>query len=163
MMGDLHNNQILKLYRLIPFPSFCPSRDQEWQLKEHPGPLLHPVTLQAAAAATAAVLPVPGGAQPADQQHRIVRQQPQDAGDAVQVRYTGIDASHGRIAVVSFVAEEVTQRSEEQANATGLNQWTNYFFRKHVGKEDNGFFAFGCLIRSSQKFCKQEINGYGRL
>lgn len=33
---------------------FCPSRDQEWQPKEHPGSLLHPVTLQAATAATAA-------------------------------------------------------------------------------------------------------------
>lgn len=83
-MWDLHNNLTLRLYRLIPFPLFCPVRDQEWQPKEHPGPFLHPVTLQAAAAAT--VLPVPGGAQPADQQHRTVRQQPQDAGDAVQVR-----------------------------------------------------------------------------
>ena len=63
----------------------CPSRDQEWQPKEHPGPLLHPVPLQAAAAAAAAVLPVPGGAQPADQQHRTVRQHPQDTRDAVQV------------------------------------------------------------------------------
>lgn len=64
---------------------FCPFRDQEWQPKEHPGPLLHPVTLQAAAATAAAVLPVPGRAQPADQQHRTVRQQPQDTRDAVQV------------------------------------------------------------------------------
>lgn len=53
---------------------FCPSRDQEWQPKEHPGTVLHPVALQAATAATAAVLPVPGGAQPADQQHHNVRQ-----------------------------------------------------------------------------------------
>lgn len=66
----------------------CPSRDQEWQPKEHPGSLFHPVPLQAAAAATAAVLPVPGGAQPADQQHHTVRQQPQDTRDAVQVRCT---------------------------------------------------------------------------
>lgn len=64
---------------------FCPSRDQEWQPKEHPGSLLHPVTLQAATAATAAVLPIPGGAQPADQQQHNVRQQPQDTRDAVQV------------------------------------------------------------------------------
>lgn len=65
---------------------FCPSRDQEWQLKEHPGSLLHPVTLQTATAATAAVLPVLGGAQPADQQLHTIRQQPQGTRDAVQVR-----------------------------------------------------------------------------
>lgn len=64
---------------------FCPSRDQEWQPKEHPGSLLHPVTLQAATAATAAVLPIPGGAQPADQQQHNVWQQPQNTRDAVQV------------------------------------------------------------------------------
>lgn len=67
---------------------FLPSRNQEWQLKEHPGSLLHPVTLQTAATATAAVLPVPGGAQPADQQHRIICQQPQITRDAIQVCYT---------------------------------------------------------------------------
>lgn len=72
------------------FP-FSSCRDQEWQLKEHPGPLLHPVALQAAAAATAAVLPVPGRAQPAEQQRRgrhAIGRQPQGTGHAVQVPCT---------------------------------------------------------------------------
>lgn len=70
------------------FPPPC--RDQEWQPKEHPWSLLHPVALQAAAAATAAVLPVPGGAQPADQQQHTVSQQPQGTRHAVQVPCTVI-------------------------------------------------------------------------
>lgn len=83
--------------RLHFFFPFCPSRDKEWQPKEHPRPLLHPVALQAAAAATATVLPVPGGAKPADQQHCTVRQQ--DTRDAVQV--CGVKAPSGCITVVS--------------------------------------------------------------
>lgn len=67
------------------FCFFPPCRDQEWQPKEHPRSLLHPVALQAAAAATAAVLPVPGGAQPADQQQHTVGQRPQGTRHAVQV------------------------------------------------------------------------------
>lgn len=70
---------------LISLFFFFPSRDQEWQLKEHPGSLLHLVALQAAAAAAAAVLPVPGGAQPAGQQRCAACQQPQITRDAVQV------------------------------------------------------------------------------
>lgn len=70
--------------------SLCSFRDQEWQPEEHPRPLLHPVTLQAAAAAAAAVLPVPGGAQPADQQHCTVHQQPQNTRDAVQVGFSAL-------------------------------------------------------------------------
>lgn len=84
----LHNN-VKQTVQTYFRPFFFPSRDQEWQPKEHPGSLLHPVALQAAAAAATAVLPVTGGAQPADQQHRSVRQQPQDTGDAVQVCFTG--------------------------------------------------------------------------
>lgn len=36
-------------------------RDPEWQSEDHPGAFLQPVPLQAAAAATAAVLSVPRG------------------------------------------------------------------------------------------------------
>lgn len=64
-------------------------RDQKWQPKEHPGSLLHLVTLQAAAAATAAVLPVPGRAQSADRQWRhAIGRQSQGTRHAVQVRCT---------------------------------------------------------------------------
>lgn len=67
---------------------FFACRDQEWQPKEHSGPLLHLVALQAAAAATAAVLPVPGRTQSADRQwqHAISRR-PQGTRHAVQVQY----------------------------------------------------------------------------
>lgn len=67
------------------FLLFRLARDPEWQLEDHPGSLLHPVPLQAAAATAAAVLPVPGGAQPADRGHRLVRQRPQNPRNAVQV------------------------------------------------------------------------------
>lgn len=68
---------------------FFSCRDQEWQLKEHPGPLLHLVALQAAAAATAAVLPVPGRTQSADRQWRhAISWQPQGTRHAVQVQCT---------------------------------------------------------------------------
>lgn len=54
--------------------------DQEWQPEEHPGPVLHLVPVQTAAAAAAAVLPVSGGAEPADhpqQQQQFTPEQPQ--------------------------------------------------------------------------------------
>lgn len=72
------------------FYPLCSSRDPKWQPKEYPWPLLHPFTLQAAAAATAAVLPVPGGAQPADQQHCTIHQQPQNTRNAVQVGFSAV-------------------------------------------------------------------------
>lgn len=59
----IHDEHMMNSYdELNFFFPLSPSRDKEWQPKEHPRPLLHPVALQAAAAAAATVLPVPGGA-----------------------------------------------------------------------------------------------------